>query len=198
VAAASPKFLSPAPRLADADAGRSSEHGISSRLFAALLSLPRSGALRAQHRRSGQRGPWQDLGHRWRGLCLLGLLLAFTFSGAASRFDGRRELIVAEANAIGTAQLRLDVVPAEAQPKLREAFQRYVAARIDAYRDLDNVAGFKAKLAVANDLQKEVWQLAVEAGLRADARRGQHAVAAALNEASTGVGAMATRCIRLP
>lgn len=100
---------------------------------------------------------------------LLGLLLAFTFSGAASRFDGRRELIVAEANAIGTAQLRLDVVPTEAQPALRDAFKRYVAARIDAYRGIDDVAGFEAKLAVANELQKEVWRLAVEAGLRADA-----------------------------
>lgn len=100
---------------------------------------------------------------------LLGLLLAFTFSGAASRFDERRELIVAEANAIGTAQLRLDVVPAAAQPALRRAFKRYIAARIDAYRDLDDVAGFKEKLATANDLQNEVWRLAVEAGLRADA-----------------------------
>ena len=34
---------------------------------------------------------------------LLGLLLAFTFSGAYSRFDARRQLIVQEANTIGTA-----------------------------------------------------------------------------------------------
>ena len=37
---------------------------------------------------------------------LLGLLIAFTFSGAAERFDRRRHLIVEETNAIGTAYLR--------------------------------------------------------------------------------------------
>ena len=34
---------------------------------------------------------------------LLGLLIAFTFSGAAGRFEDRRTLIVDEANAVGTA-----------------------------------------------------------------------------------------------
>src|SRR5512143_443438 len=54
---------------------------------------------------------------------LLGLLIAFTFSGAASRFDARRELIVREANAIGTAWLRLSLLPADAQPGLRVLFR---------------------------------------------------------------------------
>src|SRR5262245_47987101 len=49
---------------------------------------------------------------------LMGLLIAFTFSGAAARFDSRRQLIVDEANAIGTAWLRLDLLPASAQPAL--------------------------------------------------------------------------------
>jgi hypothetical protein len=44
---------------------------------------------------------------------LLGLLIAFTFSGAASRFDGRRQLVAQEANAIGTAYLRLDLLAAQ-------------------------------------------------------------------------------------
>ncbi len=43
---------------------------------------------------------------------LLGLLLAFSFSGAASRFEDRRHLITAETNAIGTAYLRIDLLPA--------------------------------------------------------------------------------------
>jgi len=53
-------------------------------------------------------------------LALLGLLLAFTFSGASSRFDARRHLIIEETNAIGTAYLRLGMLPAAAQPALRE------------------------------------------------------------------------------
>src|SRR5258705_11800705 len=51
---------------------------------------------------------------------LLGLLLAFTFSGAAERFDTRRHLIVEGANAIGTAYLGMDLLPAEEQPPLRD------------------------------------------------------------------------------
>ena len=47
---------------------------------------------------------------------LMGLLIAFIFYGAGTRFDARRSLNVREANAIGTAYLRLDLLPAEAQP----------------------------------------------------------------------------------
>ena len=42
---------------------------------------------------------------------LMGLLIAFTFSGAASRFEARRQLILQETNAIGTAYLSLDLLP---------------------------------------------------------------------------------------
>ena len=56
---------------------------------------------------------------------LMGLLIAFTFSGAASRFDGRRDLVTQEANAIGTAWLRIDLVPVDAQAKLRDLFRLY-------------------------------------------------------------------------
>src|SRR5678816_4403502 len=54
---------------------------------------------------------------------LLGLLIAFTFSGAASRFDTRRQLIIEEANDIGTAWLRIDLLPSAAQPPVRDAFR---------------------------------------------------------------------------
>ena len=50
---------------------------------------------------------------------LLGLLIAFTFSGAATRFEARRHLIVAEANTISTAYLRVDLLPADAGERRR-------------------------------------------------------------------------------
>jgi hypothetical protein len=65
-------------------------------------------------------------------LGLLGLVLAFTFSGAGTRFDARRQLIVEETNAIGTAYLRLDMLLNAAQRALRENFRRYVDARLAA------------------------------------------------------------------
>src|SRR5262245_37277022 len=69
---------------------------------------------------------------------LLGLLLAFSFAGAMSRLDEKRAAIVAEANAIGTAYRRVDILPADAQPTIRQAFKRLIEARISAYeRRLD-------------------------------------------------------------
>src|SRR6266436_2091797 len=84
---------------------------------------------------------------------LLGLLIAFTFSGAASRWDTRRQLLVEEANAISTAYLRLDVLPPDAQSALREQFRQYVDARLAAYRSLPDVAAAKAELARSVKLQ---------------------------------------------
>jgi hypothetical protein len=94
---------------------------------------------------------------------LLGLLIAFTFSGAASRWDARRHLVVEEANAIGTAYLRLDVLPPDAQPALREKFRQYVDARLAVYRALPDVSAAKAELARAATLQAEIWGQAVAA-----------------------------------
>lgn len=42
---------------------------------------------------------------------LFGLLLAFTFSGSISRYESHRQLLSAEINDIGTAYLRLDLLP---------------------------------------------------------------------------------------
>ena len=76
---------------------------------------------------------------------LLGLLVAFTFSGAAARFDTRRQLIVEETNALGTAYLRLDLLPPAAQPALREWFRQYVEARLAAYQQLPDIAAAQAE-----------------------------------------------------
>jgi hypothetical protein len=94
---------------------------------------------------------------------LLGLLIAFTFSGASSRFDTRRHLIVEETNAIGTAYLRLDLLPAGAQPALRESFRRYVDSRLEVYRKLPDIAAAKEEFAKATKLQGEIWLQAVAA-----------------------------------
>ena len=94
---------------------------------------------------------------------LLGLLIAFTFSGAASRFDARRQLIVQEANAIGTAWLRLDLLPAIAQPELRDLFRRYLDLRLAAYRKMPDIEAARSELSRANALQGEIWNRAVAA-----------------------------------
>jgi len=88
---------------------------------------------------------------------LLGLLLAFTFSGAASRFDHRRELITKEVNAIGTAWLRIDMLPPATQPAIRAGFRRYLDARISAYAKLPDEAAAFRELQRAQEEQASVW-----------------------------------------
>jgi hypothetical protein len=103
---------------------------------------------------------------------LLGLLIAFTFSGALSRFDVRRAQAVDEANAIGTAYLRVDLLPAGAQPKLRDAFRAYADARIATYRKLPDIAAANTEVKRSHELQAQIWQQAVAATRLADARPG--------------------------
>jgi hypothetical protein len=94
---------------------------------------------------------------------LLGLLIAFTFSGAGARFDSRREMIVEEANSIGTAWLRLDLLPPSVQPPLRHSFRQYLDVRLAAFRKIPDVAAAKAELARAAALQSDIWMQAVAA-----------------------------------
>jgi hypothetical protein len=95
---------------------------------------------------------------------LMGLLIAFTFSGAATRFDGRREMIGREANAIGTAYLRIDLLPAAAQPALRQDFRDYLDLRLKIFRVIskDYQAALK-DFADSNDLQTKIWNASVAA-----------------------------------
>ena len=92
---------------------------------------------------------------------LLALLVAFAFSGAAVRFETRRQLIIEETNDVGTAYLRLDLLPLPAQPPLRDRFRQYVSARLDAYRQLPDIAAATQTLARATALQAEIWTHAV-------------------------------------
>jgi hypothetical protein len=94
---------------------------------------------------------------------LLGLLIAFTFSGAATRFDTRRELVVEETNAIGTAYLRLDLLAPNPQAALREKLRRYVDSRLEVYGKLPDIAEARVELERSTKLQREIWDDAVAA-----------------------------------
>jgi hypothetical protein len=96
---------------------------------------------------------------------LFGLLIAFTFQGATSRFDARRELVVRETNAIGTAYLRVDLLPAAVQPELRALFRRYVESRLAAHRLLPDLAAARAELDRGAALQGEIWKASTSAAL---------------------------------
>lgn len=94
---------------------------------------------------------------------LFGLLVAFSFSGAAARFDARRHLIVEETNAVGTAYLRLDLTPPAAQPVLRDLFRRYLDTRLEVYERLPDLAAAGEALERAGRLQTDIWSQATTA-----------------------------------
>jgi hypothetical protein len=98
---------------------------------------------------------------------LFGLLLAFTFSGAVARYDTHRQLIVEEANDIGTAYLRLDLLPPAAQLELRQLFRDYVTSRLHLY----DVVSEEIPSA-SRQLQHDIWEKSVIAanspGAKAD------------------------------
>ena len=113
---------------------------------------------------------------------MLGLMIAFTFSGAASRFDGRRALVVEEANDIGTAWLRIDLLRTEDQGPLRELFRRYLDSRLETYRNAGNLDLAMAEYARSTTLQNEIWARAVAAGREAPTPQATMLLLPALNQ----------------
>jgi hypothetical protein len=100
---------------------------------------------------------------------LLGLFLAFCFSGAASRYDTRRQLIVNEVTAANTVIASIDLAPAPMQPQLQAAMQRFLAARIASDRPVTSInAAVMAQRRVSKS-QADLWKLAVAANARPDA-----------------------------
>src|SRR5476651_1818526 len=87
-------------------------------------------------------------------LGLLGFILAFTFGMAASRFDARRQIVVEEANAIGTTYLRAGLLPDGRAVKVRKLLTEYVDARLEAVQsgDID-----KAQRR-SDELHGELWK----------------------------------------
>jgi hypothetical protein len=130
-------------------------------LFAILLLLLELGRRTGRRRRAGDPERAGVAVVEGALFTLFGLLIAFTFSGAASRFDWHRQLLVEEANAIGTAYLRLDLLPAEAQPALRAKFREYVRARLDLYEAVPDSATARRALARATALHDEIWSLSI-------------------------------------
>jgi hypothetical protein len=93
-------------------------------------------------------------------LGLLAFMLAFTFGLAASRFEVRRQMVVEEANAIGTTFLRAGFL-AESQSKhVRSLLREYVASRLEVTRTGDVDLALKR----ADQLHLELWKEAEALG----------------------------------
>lgn len=104
-----------------------------------------------------------DLGITMGGLLgLLGLLLAFTFGMAGARHDDRKLLVIEEANALGTAWLRTDLIPDPMRTQAREALRAYTQLRVGIAARGDREEAERL-LARAEQLQGPLWNAAVAA-----------------------------------
>src|ERR1700757_57681 len=91
-------------------------------------------------------------------LTLLGLLIGFSFSMAVSRYDQRKNYEEAEANAIGTEYVRIDLLPARDAANVRELLKKYVDQRLLFYttRNQQQLAKVNAD---TTELQNQLWSV---------------------------------------
>src|SRR5262245_50288384 len=64
-------------------------------------------------------------------LGLLAFMLAFTFGMAGSRFEARRQVVLTEANAIGTTYLRAGLLPEPMRTEVQGLLRQYVDTRLE-------------------------------------------------------------------
>ena len=120
---------------------------------------------------------------------LIGLLIAFTLSGALQRYDDLRTLIVEEANAISTANDRLDMLDEPGRSQVKAQLKSYLEARLMLYKlpmsfsIVDNMSVYDSdQLAKIAEIRKKLWQSAVVACTRAPTTAPSNLILPALNE----------------
>jgi hypothetical protein len=96
-------------------------------------------------------------------LTLLTLLIGFSFSMAANRYDQRKTLEEAEANAIGTEYARADLIPAQAA-QIQSLLRQYTGQRILFY-EVTDPAQRQAVDAATASLQAALWDSVTPAAL---------------------------------
>jgi hypothetical protein len=99
-------------------------------------------------------------------LTLLALIVGFTFSMAVNRYDQRKALEEAEANAIGTEYLRADLLPADGRAGLRDALRKYLDLRIAFYEQGNAYPGADIAQQTAQ-AQEQLWAVVAPAAASA-------------------------------
>jgi hypothetical protein len=93
---------------------------------------------------------------------LVAFLIGFAFSGAASRFIDRMDIIVKEANALGTAYLRADAIAEPQRSELKAAIKEYTADRVTLL-SREGRDQLEPLLAKVNGLHERMWRAAITA-----------------------------------
>src|SRR6266496_4173201 len=130
--------------------------------FVVLIAATEIGYLlgRRNHQESNKGTSSTFLGVMGAVLGLLSLLLAFSFSMAATRYDQRKQLLVKEANAIGTSYLRASLLGEQSAAKMRDLLRAYVEARITQHNAGIDRTEANQSAAEMEQLQTDLWELA--------------------------------------
>ncbi len=93
---------------------------------------------------------------------LASFVLGLSFAQASGRYDTRRELVVKEANAIGTTWLRADQLDRGEEKRFRSVLTDYTAERLKAYGSTDRSIHERA-IELSDVYQSELWQISSSA-----------------------------------
>ncbi len=115
-------------------------------------------------------------------LGLLGLLLGFALSMAISRWDTRHEIIIEEANAIGTLSLRAGLLGDPLRDQLREALRAYVEARIELGGSRERSDALHAARNESEDIHAEIWSVVERANVPSTTNATLASIISAANE----------------
>ena len=94
-------------------------------------------------------------------LGMLAFLLAFSFGMAGSIQSARKKVVLDEANAIGTAYLRAQILPEPSSSKIKELLYEYVDVRIKGAQSVKSIDKLKQAIARSEELHNELWALSV-------------------------------------
>lgn len=93
-------------------------------------------------------------------LGLLALLLGFTMSMSVTRYDARRQLVLEEANAIGTAYLRTQALAPPESTALQDLLRQYASNRLRVSQSALDLSKLQQGKEEDARLQRELWSRA--------------------------------------
>jgi hypothetical protein len=133
-------------------------------LFLALLAARECGYLLRKRRKASAAAGDAEAGDGFTMTSVLGLLallIAFSFSLSLQRYDARRELVISEANALGTTWLRTELLDDADRTRLQALLRRYVDIRVEfglASTPEQEATAFRK----TEGMQQELWDATSE------------------------------------
>ena len=152
--------------------------GVAGAMLMAVVLLAAEAGFRLAQRASGgidDQNRSQVAAIKGASIAVVGLLLGFTFSMSASRFESRKLIVVNEANAIGTAYLRARLLQEPQRQQLEACLRRYVDVWLELCAAGADVNTGEAATKELGQLQERLWTVAAEA-----ARQNPNAVTLSL------------------